>query len=156
MNRCLTDRTLLLSSYGEGSEEDRAHLRACLDCAHRYQRLSRDLELIGRALREGPPVAAVGRLPGAVRRRGLVVAAALTALAVFGGVEAWMWRESVLWVRPQTEAGDASALRFLAEVSAVLSSTGDAPTLDFADVAAMPETGWSDEWDAGQLFDYNT
>lgn len=156
MNRCLRDRTLLLSSYGEGSEEDRAHLRACLDCAQRYQRLSRDLELIGRALREGPPVAAVGRLPGAVRRRGLVVAAALTALAVFGGVEAWMWRESVLWVRPQTEAGDADALRFLAEVSAVLSSTGDAPTLDLADVAAMPEAGWSDEWDAGQLFDYNT
>jgi len=156
MNRCLRDRTLLLLHEGEGSESDRAHLRACLRCAGRYQQMGLDLEVIDQALEQAPPLRAARRHPSDVRRRSVAVAVALAVIVVFAGVEAWRWRESVSWVRPQATGGDADTLRFLAEVSAVLSSTGDASPPDFADVAAMPETGWSDEWDAGQLFDDNT
>ncbi|MGH7262629.1 MAG: hypothetical protein ACREH7_01730, partial [Candidatus Rokuibacteriota bacterium] len=148
-----SERTLLLVHEGDGSALDRTHLRACLGCAARYQRLIQDLQVIGHALRGAPPAAALSR-PRVLPWRSFAAAAALAALALFVGVEAWMWRESVLWVSPKPSGGDTETLAFLEEVSRTLSSTGDAtgvatvmlsPAPDLADVAGGPEVQWSDE-----------
>ena len=153
MSGCLEDRTLLLIHYGEGSAAERTHLGSCLGCAARHQRLVRDLQVIGDALRGAPPAAALSR-PRTLPWRSLAAAAALAALALFVGVEAWMWRESVLWVSPKPSGGETETLAFLEEVSRTLSSTGDAPGVatvmlspapDLADVAGGPEVQWSDE-----------
>src|SRR2546430_2508657 len=72
MNRCLTERTLMLLQAGEGGAEERAHLRACPRCTARHRALEDDLGVIADALRAGPPPGAahprlswrgVGRLP---------------------------------------------------------------------------------------------
>ena len=145
---------LLLVYEGDGQASDRAHLRACLRCAARYQRLVQDLQVIGDALRGAPPLPGAVRRPHILRGPSVAVAAALAAIVMFAGVEAWMWRESVLWVRPQPKGSDTDALPFLEEVSAVLSSTGDAsgaaiamlpPAPEFADVTGVPEVEWPDE-----------
>ena len=154
MSGCLRDRTLLLLHKGEGGESDRAHLRACLSCAGRYQQMGLDLEVIDQALEQAPPLRAARRRPSDVRRRSVAVAVALAVIVVFAGVEAWRWRESVSWVHPRPKGGDADPLPFLEKVSAVLSSTDDAsgaaiamlvPAPDFTDVTGVPEAEWSDE-----------
>ena len=153
MNRCLGDRTLLLIHHGEGGAPERTHLGSCLGCAARYQRLVGDLRVIAGALRGAPPAAALSR-PRTVSWRSFAAAAALAALALFVGVEAWMWRESVLWVSPKPSGDDTETLAFLEEVSRTLSSTGDAsgvatvmlsPAPDLTDMAGVPEVEWSDE-----------
>ena len=123
MSRCLGDRGLLLAYYGEGPAAARAHLGTCLRCAADYRRLVRDLEVIGQTLRDGPAVARVRLRRGVGRRRWIMVAAALAAVVVLGGLEVRIWRESASWVRPEPVAADAET--FLQEVSAILSSTGD-------------------------------
>ena len=154
MSQCLSERTLLLVHEGDGSASDRTHLRACLRCAAHYQRLVQDLQVIGEALRGAPPLPAVVRRPPILRRRTAAVVAALAAMVMFAGVEAWMWRESVLWVSPKPSGDDTETLAFLEEVSRTLSSTGDAsgvatvmltPAPDLTDVAGVPEVEWSDE-----------
>ncbi len=156
MSPCLSDRTLFLVHEGDASETDRAHVRACLGCAARHQRLVRDLQVIGDALRGAPPLFAVVPRRRILRRPAAAVAAVVVALVVFGGIEAWMWRESVSWVRPRPKGGDADPLPFLEKVSAVLSSTDDAsgaaiamlvPVPDFTDVTGVPEVEWRDEWE---------
>jgi hypothetical protein len=103
-------------------------------------------------------VAAGGLQPSAGWRRRLAVAAALAAVVALGGLEVWMWHESVSWVRPQENAGDAETLRFLEKVSAVLSSPDDAgrtaivmfaPSPDFTDMGGAPEGEWPEEWQEG-------
>jgi hypothetical protein len=159
MNRCLGDRTLLLIHYGEGSVRERAHLGSCLACAARYQRLVRELQVIVGALRGAPPPSALSR-PRTLPWRSFAAAAALAALALFVGVEAWMWHESVSWVSPKRGGDDTETLAFLEEVSRTLSSTGDAsgvvtvmlsPASDVTDATAAPEVDWSGEWDEGAL-----
>jgi len=124
----------------------------------RHQQLGQDLEVIGRVLREAPPVAAGSPRPSTGWRRRLALAAPLAAVVVLAGLEVWMWHESVSWVRPQENAGDAETLRFLEKVSAVLSSTDDAsrtaiamftPPPDFTDMTGAPEGEWPDEWQEG-------
>jgi hypothetical protein len=153
MSQCLSERALLLVHQGDGSALDRTHLRACLGCAARYQRLIQDLQVIDDALRGAPPAAALSR-PRMIPWRSFAAAAALAALALFVGVEAWMWRESVLWVSPKPSGDDTESLAFLEEVSRALSSTADAsgvatvmlsPAPDMADVAGVSEVEWSDE-----------
>ena len=101
MTRCLTERMLILLQAGEGSGEERAHLRACPRCAARHRALADDLGVIADALRAGPP-------PGAVhprlRWRAVGALAATVALAVGG---AWMWRAAQV-TRPGS-GGDVSA-----------------------------------------------
>ena len=153
MNRCLEDRTLLLIHYEEGSAGERTHLGSCLGCAARYQRLVRDLQVIAGALRGAPPAAALSR-PRTLAWRSFAAGAALAALALFVGVEAWMWRESVLWVSPKPSGDDTETLAFLEEVSRTLSSTEDAsgvatvmlsPAPDVTEAMATPEVDWSGE-----------
>ena len=101
MTPCLTERTLMLLEAGEGSAEERAHLRTCPRCAARHRALADDLGVIADALRAGPP-------PGAVhprlRWRAVGALAATVALAVGG---AWMWRAAQ--VQPPGSGGDVSA-----------------------------------------------
>ncbi len=122
MSRCVSDRLLLQAYYGEGDASKKPHLRTCLRCAGRLQRLTRDLQAVEQALREAPPVAAVRYRPAA-RRRGVAVAAGLAAVLLFAGVEAWLWRESIVWVQPKPDHEPAETLVFLEQVSMVLSST---------------------------------
>jgi len=53
MSRCVSDRRLLQAYYGEGDASKEPHLRTCLRCAGRLQRLTRDLQAVEQALREG-------------------------------------------------------------------------------------------------------
>ena len=101
MSRCLTERTLMLLQAGEGSAEERAHLRACPRCAARHRALEEDVGLIADALRAGPPPDAVHPR---LRWRAVGALAATVALAVGG---AWMWRAAQV-TRPGS-GGDVSA-----------------------------------------------
>jgi len=55
MNRCLSEETLWQLYEGSGSREERAHVAKCQVCTIRYERLAKDLTLLGRVLRESPP-----------------------------------------------------------------------------------------------------
>ena len=124
MNRCLRDRTLWLIHQGESEESRRAHLRRCPRCETRYQRLVQDLRVIDQTLRETPPSPGVLHPARALRGRTLAVAAVLAAIVAVGGLEVWMWYQSLSWVQPRPDTSNAEA--FLEEVSAVLSSPDNA------------------------------
>jgi len=48
----------------------------------------------------------------------------LAAIVAVGGLEVWMWYQSLSWVQPRPDTSNAEA--FLEEVSAVLSSPDNA------------------------------
>jgi len=79
MTPCLTERTLMLLEAGEGSAEERAHLRTCPRCAARHRALADDLGVIADALRAGPPRGAAHLR---LRWRAVGALAATVALAV--------------------------------------------------------------------------
>lgn len=152
MSRCASDQQLLEAYYGEDDASKAPHVRTCLRCAGRLQRLTRDLHAIKHALRGAPRIAAV-RHRAAARGRGVAVAAGLAAVVLFGGVEAWLWRESIVWVQPKPDRDPAETLAFLEEVSMVLSSTGEegnglgavlALPSDDADEPGAGEAEWLD------------
>ena len=150
MSRCVSDRQLLEAYYGEGAPSKEPHVRTCLACAGRLQRLTRDLQAIEHALRGAPPVGAV-RHRAAARRRGVAVAAGLAAVLLFAGVEAWLWRESIVWVRPKPDHDPAETLAFLEQVSRVLSSTGEeGNALAFGSYDADEPGGGEAEWLDGE------
>jgi len=132
MNRCLTERTLMLLQAGEGGAEERAHLRACPRCTARHRALEDDLGVIADALRAGPP-------PGAahprLRWRAVGALAASVALAVGA---AWLWRAPP-GALPRG-GGDVSAL--VEDLAGTLFATsedtaaGDQSAVDVADEAA--------------------
>ena len=124
MNRCLRDRTLWLIHQGESEESRRAHLRRCPRCETRYQRLVQDLRVIDQTLRQTPPSLWVVRPARALRSRAFAVAAVLAAIVTLGGLEMWMWYQSLAWVQPRPDTNNVDA--FLEEVSAVLSSPDNA------------------------------
>ena len=137
MSPCLTERTLMLLQAGEGSAEERAHLRACPRCAARHRALEDDLGVIADALRAGPP-------PGAVhprlRWRAVGALAATVALAVGG---TWMWRAAQ--VPPPGGGGDVSAqvedlagtLFATSEVTAAGEESDEAAAFDEDDELAL-------------------
>ena len=137
MSRCLTEQMLMLLQAGEGSAEERAHLRACPRCAARHRALADDLGVIADALRAGPP-------PGAVhprlRWRAVGALAATVALAVGG---TWMWRAAQ--VPPPGGGGDVSAqvedlagtLFATSEVTAAGEQSDEAAAFDEDDELAL-------------------
>ncbi len=158
MSRCVSDRQLLQAYYGEDDASKEPHVRTCLRCAGRLQRLTRDLHAIEHALRGAPPVAAV-RHRTAAHRRGVAVAVGLAAVVLLGGVEAWLWRESIVWVQPKPDHDPAETLAFLEQVSMVLSPTGEegnalgtvlALPSDDADEPGAGEAEWLDGEEEGQ------
>jgi hypothetical protein len=92
----------MLLQAGEGSAEERAHLRACPRCAARHRALEDDLGVIADALRAGPPR---GAAHPRLRWRAVGALAATVALAVGA---AWLWRGAP--VAPRGGGGDVSAL----------------------------------------------
>lgn len=55
MKTCLSEESLLLLYEGEGSCDEQTHLAKCQICTIRYERLGKDLKLLGQVLREPPP-----------------------------------------------------------------------------------------------------
>jgi hypothetical protein len=80
MNRCLSDKILLMLHEGEELGREREHLERCADCDRRYQRLVNDLEEIVTVLNEPVPVQhRAPRITGQKARLGLAFAAVVTA-----------------------------------------------------------------------------
>jgi hypothetical protein len=80
MNRCLSDKVLLMLHEGEELGREREHLEHCADCDRRYQRLVNDLEEIVTILNEPVPAQArAPRVTGQRARWGLAFAAVVTA-----------------------------------------------------------------------------
>ena len=138
MSRCLTEQMLMLLQAGEGSAEERAHLRACPRCAACYRALEDDLGVIADALRAGPPPGATH--PARLRLRAVGALAATVALAVGG---AWMWRTAQ--VPPPGGGGDVSAqvedlagtLFATSEVTAAGEQSDEAAAFDEDDELAL-------------------
>ncbi len=80
MERCLSDKTLLLLHGEEGSESDRAHLESCLSCARRYRRLADELgEIVAVLKQPAPPLTARHRSMYSGLRWSLAAAAIVLA-----------------------------------------------------------------------------
>jgi len=84
MERCLSEKALVLLHSDEGSESDRAHLESCLSCARRYRELSNELGTIVAALKQPPPPL-IPRHRFAYPRLGWSLAAAAMVLAFVCG-----------------------------------------------------------------------
>jgi len=61
MTACLDEYALFRLFEGEGSSDERAHKDECDACGRRYQRLTGDVDLLARTVREGPPPLAARR-----------------------------------------------------------------------------------------------
>ncbi len=123
MRKCLRDQALLLLYEGEGTEPERAHLKACEACSKRYRRLMHNLEAIGRVLREEPPPQALYHPPRSFYVRWVPLAAtlAVTVALFWGGM--WVRRVSPPL---QEESRNEEVSHFLDEVfSAILSAVND-------------------------------
>ena len=160
MSRCLSEETLLLLSEGEGTREDRAHLTKCQVCTIRYQRLGKDLTLLGQVLREPPPRPVVFRERRFPALRWVPVAVAgVTIVVLLWGRGQW----SELSQAPPTipppsptaadEIQDEDLARFLAKaVGPAIFSTADLGVKDLPQRAtslsylqAALDGGWPNE-----------
>ena len=121
MNRCLSERALVLLSVGEGTVAERGHCDACLACAARLRRLTADLGGIGEVLRGAPP-----RLAGSQPRRApswrLAPALAVATLVAVVGVHRLYQRPPLERVDGESGA-DASLSASAEEVSDALFDT---------------------------------
>ena len=118
MTRCLRERTLLLLSDGGGDSAQRLHLKTCALCSERYQRVTRELELITSTLRRDPPAGAqIGRPIPVLYRAAPVIAAVLFAVALIWG-ESRFWLSNIPESSEQSASGDWSQL--LEQVSEAL------------------------------------
>jgi hypothetical protein len=84
MNRCLSDRALLMLHEGEGSEQERRHLKDCAECDRRYRRMIEDVEEIVAILSEPAPLQSL-TLGGALAHLKWAVAAAALLTAFICG-----------------------------------------------------------------------
>lgn len=168
MIRCLRDGTLLLLYEGEGTSTQRSHLAECEACAIRYRHLGRDLEVIGRVLREESPSKTLSHCPPSLTFRLLPTAAVLiiALMLVWGGARMWSISSPSL-----DETRNEDIRQFMEEASTALFFPQDAiaeepwpQVADFHDLSvalgeewpcvdlpAWSEAGFSDE--AGRDFD---
>ncbi len=80
MNRCLSDRVLLMLHDGEELVRQRAHLEQCADCDRRYRRLVDDLAGIVAVLNQPAPAQhRAPRVSGHKARLGFAFAALVAA-----------------------------------------------------------------------------
>src|SRR6185295_11264118 len=82
MTTCLDDRALYTLSDSDGTAEERDHVAGCNRCTARLRHLTRDLALIGEALRVPPPAAAVSAPVDRFPWRITAIAAVLALVAV--------------------------------------------------------------------------
>lgn len=112
MNRCLSDKVLLMLHEGEEVGREREHLERCSDCDRRYQRLVNDLEEIVTVLNEPVPVRhRAPRITGQKARLGLAFAAVVMAFLcgrlTVGGIGGQL-SSSEQAVAPMVVASDGS------------------------------------------------
>jgi hypothetical protein len=110
MNRCLNDETLFLLQNGEGTSDQRSHLKECEVCAARYQQLVRDIEAIIQLLREEPPPNTVSVPSRLFTIRWLPTTAALATALLLMWVGVRLWSPSG---KPPLKGTDASEARSL-------------------------------------------
>ena len=150
MNRCLSDRTLLMLHEGEELQQEREHLESCADCDRRYERLVDDLERIVTILNEPAPMQhRVPRVTGRRVRWGLAVAAVVTAFICgrvtggsIGGQSSDLAQISAQAGLSLDAAGpvDVAALTpasYGLYIDGLMSSEGNDPNIDLADNEAL-------------------
>jgi len=136
MTGCVNEEVLVAVATGEGTVDQRAHVRECGRCAARCAALADDLGLLRDALLAGPPVT-VAR----ARRAGwLPVGTAMAAAALLALVWAAPWRAP--YVPPPVQvsglAGDVSAALFAQVQPAAFVQ----PASDSTDLQAALNGGW--------------
>ena len=117
MSRCLEEKTLLLLSDGDGSAEERSHLRSCRSCTARYDELTRDLRSITHTLQDEPPPLRSANPRAAILYKSVSIAAGL--LLVVG----LLWGESRLW---RTNRSPLSEQALNSEISQFLEQVSEA------------------------------
>ncbi len=122
MNRCLSERALVLLSVGEGSAADREHCGECPACAERLRAVTADLDGIGEALRGAPPPLAA-RQPRRSPSWGFAPALAVAALAAVVGVHRLLEKPPIELASARG-SGDASVSASAEEVSEAMFDTG--------------------------------
>lgn len=114
MNRCLSDRVLLMLHEGEELERERQHLEQCADCDRRYRQLLDDLKGIVAVLNEPAPAQhRAPRASGQKARLGFAFAAVVTAFLcgrLTGGSIGGQPGNSAQTVAPAVVAFDDSAV----------------------------------------------
>jgi hypothetical protein len=159
MSRCLSDRALWRIHEGEAPAADRSHAGGCLRCAARYQRLVRDVAVLGDTLRAAPAlmlepmtVADVTGRRWALAPRRLAIAAALAAAVALAALQAWNVGAPARAV-PTVTAEELVA--FLQEVSDALGSGGELGGAGMVLALALPDGadavtfGWPGDRDDG-------
>ena len=130
MNRCLSDRTLLLIDDGEGSSVQRTHLQECAACAARYRQLGRDLEAISQVLREEPPPQTASHRSRPFALRWLPGTAALAAALLLVWVGVGLWSPSARL--PLTRSNNGATWSILDELPANPFLLNDALAMELA------------------------
>jgi len=152
MNACLRERTLLLLSAGEGTNEQRTHVATCAACATRYRRFVHELEGIEQTLRETSPPPAVSPrlLPMRWRWRPVAAAFAATLALVWGGL--WLRQPSSPPVSMAARTEDLSLLlenELAPALFAMVDVRADPMPIQVSNsvyLQAALEGGWPCEW----------
>jgi anti-sigma factor RsiW len=138
MTTCLSDRALYALSEHDATPAERAHVAACERCARRVRHLTRDLDVIGEALRAPAPAyaprPAVARLPWRIAAAAAVVAVVAVVISA----------PRVFRLR----AGDGDGVAAFAALSqSVFAQDADAtPTSDVDVLAAAFDSAGPCEW----------
>jgi len=130
MNRCLSDDSLLLLYEGSGTRTHQEHLASCESCRAHYERLARDLQLIGRVLRDPPPVEEVSAFPHSRLIRWIPVA--VVSAAAFFLLWGKGWIENLPFPRRLSQtplSAPASSMEVRDEELAVLLAKTVTPAL---------------------------
>ena len=151
MNQHLPDEALWSLHEGEGTGAERTHLENCVACRARYQQLEHDLKVLGRVLREAPPLPAPQpRHALRIRWVPAVAVMALTLLLAWG--QEWV-RVLTLPVSPQEARKNQETVHFLTrDIPMALFSTGEptpgklpAHATNLAYLQAALDGGWPGE-----------
>lgn len=102
MNRCLSDRVLVMLSIGEGTAAEREHVVGCAACTGRYDEMLEDLEMIGEALRGVPPPDTVAGRSPLPSLRWLAVPAVAAAVVTIIAAAHWLLEPPAVEVRLRT------------------------------------------------------
>ena len=150
MNVCLRDRALLLLAAEESTNQQRAHLKSCLRCRQRYQRLTRQLDVIEQTLRKTePPI--LDHYLAPLRKQWIpqVAALAVALLVIWGGL--WLWQfephsqqPSLHSVANQWETAEPFSLFEVDSTPWIAIPAPVSNEVYFQ--AALSEEGWPCEW----------
>jgi hypothetical protein len=110
MTGCLGEKAFLMLSAGDGSSEQRLHLKTCELCSELYERVVRELELIASALRREPLIETPMSRPLGLLYKAAPLAAALLFAAVLIWGESRLLRSDPSQTSAQLAANDVTDL----------------------------------------------